>query len=912
MQSSAFRILSAIVTLLLIVTLAVLVALTLRSQPTVTIQPAPTSSPTLTPTNTATPFQTLGADLVVPEGGYRFQPLLGYGVTIQGAAVALTHLFSDTTAANISGSEQLSTIGLDARALDALGVRPDLSLSALLMQVAQPFINQTQAQASAVEMLTIGGVDAASVSLRGELDSAPIAGRIVVAQPEAERLFIAAATAPLATWTSETSAALDSVLQSVAFFAPQTAPTETAPTETAPAETAPAETAPTETAPTERPRPGATARQTPIAATPLATPSPTMLVVTIVGPASTFSATLTATPVVTITTLQVPTPTPSPVSRSTTQPWTVVTDGNWMNKVVVAGNTRWIATDGGALAWTRGSTTPVKFTSLNGLTDNHLTTVVDCALPDLGIIFGSNAGLQVVDPGAGGWRQLDSSNSELSYDDVVDLVCNPDAGYLVIGYARHGIDVFDEQSGEWRHLDRNSGLAFNNVQSLAVVGALDEIWVAGEDGVTVAAGADSTFYNAGNSPLESNRIGAIVADADRVVWLGGDGALYRVAGESWTVFNAEEVEDAGFPVRLITGLALAGDGELWLGDIDGTICRFDPATRTCTAAFRGELGMANAPLTHLTLDADGQLYFTTAGDGFSVYDGATWQRFARSNEGLRGNAVRAATIDPDGALWVVTDAGVQRVLGPDRSPTLTPDAPIELASIQAIYAASNGDIWIGGAGGAAVWNGSAWRVYTMTDGMAGEVVQAIGEDSRGRIWLGADAGVSIWNGESFFNLTRDTGLPSDDIRVLLEDGNAMWIGSAGGGLYRFERNQLEVLNVDNMNLPSDVITALALSGDGALLVGTDAGLVELRDGMATPLAALGERAITQVLVQDGATWVGTAADGLFYQSGEDWQQETTAGALPSNHVTALQAVDGDVWVGGATGGLARYRLPTEE
>ncbi|MBK8798364.1 MAG: hypothetical protein IPM07_19445 [Anaerolineales bacterium] len=907
MQSSAFRILSAIVTLLLIVTLAMLVALTLRSQPTVTIQPAPTSSPTLTPTNPATPFQTLGADLIVPEGGYRFQPLLGYGVTIQGAAVALTHMLSDATAANVAGSGQLSTIGLDARALDALGVRADLSLSALLMQVAQPFINQTQAQAGAVEMLTVGGIDAASVSLRGELDGAPIAGRIVVAQPEAERLFIAAATAPLATWTSETGAALDSVLQGVAFFAPEIIPTEVAPTEMAPTETAP-----TEIAPTERPRPEATARQTPIAATPLATPSPTMLVVTIVGPPSPPPATLTATPALTITTLRVPTPTPSPVSRSTTQPWTIVTDGNWMNEIVVVGNTLWIATDGGALAWTRGSKTPVKFTSLNGLTDNRLTAVVDCALPDLGVVFGSNAGLQVVDPGAGGWRQLDSSNSELSYDDVVDLVCNPDAGYLVVGYARHGIDVFDAQSGEWRHLDRNSGLAFNGVQSLAVVGELDEIWVVGEDGVTVAAGADSTFYNADNSPLESNRIGAVVADADGAVWLGGDGALYRVADESWTVFNAEEVEDAGFPVRLITGLTLAGDGELWLGDIDGTICRFDPATRTCTAAFRGETGMAAAPLTHLTLDADGQVYFTTAGDGLSVYDGATWQRFARSNEGLRGNAVRAATVDPDGAQWVVTEAGVQRVLGPDRSPTLTPDVPLDPATVQAIYAASNGDIWIGGAGGAAVWDGSAWRVYTVADGVAGEIVQAIGEDSRGRIWLGADAGVSIWNGESFFNLTRDTGLPSADIRVLLNDGNAMWIGSAGGGLYRFERNQLEVLNVDNMNLPSDVLTALALSGDGALLVGTDAGLAELRDGIAMPLPALGERAITQVLVQGGATWVGTAADGLFYQSGEEWQQETTAGALPSNHVTTLQAVDGDVWVGGAMGGLARYRLPTEE
>jgi hypothetical protein len=94
-------------------------------------------------------------------------------------------------------------------------------------------------------------------------------------------------------------------------------------------------------------------------------------------------------------------------------------------------------------------------------------------------------------------------------------------------------------------------------------------------------------------------------------------------------------------VRLITGLALADDGALWLGDIDGAVCRFDPTTRTCTAAFRGEAGMASAPLTSLTLDADGQVYFTTAGDGFSSYDGADWERFARPVAGIRGNAVRA-------------------------------------------------------------------------------------------------------------------------------------------------------------------------------------------------------------------------------------------------------------------------------
>ncbi|HHW84595.1 MAG TPA: hypothetical protein GX400_00110 [Chloroflexi bacterium] len=887
MQSSTFRVLSAVVTVVLIGALAALIQLTLRSQPTMTIQPAPTASPTATPTATATPFQTLGADLIVPEGGYRFQPLLGYAVTMQGAAVALSRPISATAAITT-----VATIGLEARPLAAFGVRPNQPLADVLMQVARPFIDQTQAQAATVESLTVGGAPAVGVTLTGVRDGDPIGGRMIVAQPDADRIFLAAAAAPRASWEQETAAALTHVLESVAFFEPL--PTLAAATAT-----------PT-VAPEVTPLPQATALQTPRAE---ATPAPTVPSVVLIAPTATRALTLTATPVITITTLLAPSPTPT--RPATAQPWSQITDANWMNEMVIADNTVWVATDGGALAWTRGSATPVKFTTLDGLTSNRLTAVANCALPDLGVIFGSEAGLQIVDPAAGGWRQLTSANSDLSYDDIVDLVCNPEAGYLVVGYAQHGIDIYDAARNTWRHLDRNSGLAFNRVQALAVVGALDEIWVVGEDGVTVAAGADSTFYTASNSPLESNRLGAIVAAPDGVVWLGGDGALYRVAGESWTVYNTEEVNDAGFPVRLITGLALAEDGALWLGDIDGAICRFDPATRTCTAAFRAEPGMAAAPLTSLTLDANGQPYFTTAGDGFSVYDGASWERRALPAAGIRGNAVRAATVGPDGALWIVTEAGVQRVIAPERAPALLPESPISPAAIQAIHVGDDGNLWIGGAG-AAQWNGRAWTTYTLTDGLAGAVVQAIATDSRGRVWLGADAGVSIWNGESFFNLTRATGLPNADIRTLLADGDAMWIGSAGGGLYRFERNQLEVLNADNMKLPSDTITALARTGDGALLVGADAGVAELSAGVTLPVSEVSARPVTQLLAIDGSRWVGTVADGLFYDTGAGWQQATTEGILPSNHVTALAAFGGAVWVGGATGGLARYDLSSEE
>jgi ligand-binding sensor domain-containing protein len=120
----------------------------------------------------------------------------------------------------------------------------------------------------------------------------------------------------------------------------------------------------------------------------------------------------------------------------------------------------------------------------------------------------------------------------LSDDTVTALACDAATGQLAVGYARQGIDLFDAAAGEWRHLDRSSGLASNNVRALALAG--QAVWVVADDGITVAAGMDSTFYNSSNSPLESNRVGSIVVDPAGTVWLGGDGVLYAVAGEDWT------------------------------------------------------------------------------------------------------------------------------------------------------------------------------------------------------------------------------------------------------------------------------------------------------------------------------------------------------------------------------------------
>ena len=624
--------------------------------------------------------------------------------------------------------------------------------------------------------------------------------------------------------------------------------------------------------------------------------------------------------------LPVPTPTPTPPPFGNGS-WAALTDPNDMNELVVISNTLWIAGNGGGLAWSKGSTTPIVYTAADGLYGNRLTAVADCPLPGFGVVYGSPAGLQAVDARTGRWRQISSAAPQgegMRYEDVTALYCDAENGFLIVGYAEHGIDIYDAERETWRHLDRNSGLAANDVNDLAVVGDRDEVWVASNEGVTVSAGSDSAFYDSANSDLTADRVGALAAAPDGAVWLGGEGAIYRVEGDNWTVYAAGSVE-GDFPTAPIEGMAFGADGSLWLGAADATVCRFDAARGRCADYYRPGAntgaGMAAGPLTSLAVDTGGDVYYTTGGNGYAVFDGDKWRTFTVRRPALLGNRIQALATDAGGSLWAATEAGVQRLDGSDANSTspelfTAEDVGMAAADVRVLHPGGDNGMWVGGAGGASFFDGSNWQTLTARDGLVGNVVQAVTVDGEGRTWFGTDAGISIWNGSSFFTIDKARGLPSDDIRTLASDADGVWIGTAGGGLYRFSGSQLQLLNRQNVGLPSDNITQLAVGPDGALWIGSDLGLARLADGSLSAVKELAKRAVTSLAVTgNGEVWAGSGSEGVFYGDGSRWTQLTLADRLPSLRISALLAAEdaggSTVWIGGQDGGVIRFQRQQE-
>lgn len=583
----------------------------------------------------------------------------------------------------------------------------------------------------------------------------------------------------------------------------------------------------------------------------------------------------------------------------------VYSNANFVNGVTLLRSTLWAATSGGVVAWNIETGSHVKFTTVDGLAANYTLSPVVCPLPGLGILFGGPSGIQIFDTQNGSWKLLNSSNSAMSNDDVSALWCSVESGLLVVGYARQGIDLFRARAGTWSYIGPDEGLDVNGIRDIAVVGNGEAIWLATLDGLVVYQDDEVTYFTTANSPLADNRIDAIAVDGAQAIWLTSADTLYRTDGEEWNSYGANR---GNFPSGRLTGLEIGSNGAIWIGSDQTQLCRFDPGVEGCINFYRDEEGMATAPLTSLTIDGEGNVYYTTAGGGISVFDGESWRQLALTGEEAPSNNIRHITEASDGSYWLAGNGGVSRFVPGDEGDVeyFTPaNSPLPSANVNFVLPTATG-IWFG-TETATFFNGREWISYSADDGLTGTSVQAITADAQNRIWLGTNSGLSIWTGSAFFNLTSSNGLPSEDITTLQRDGNAVWIGTRGGGLLRFEDNQLQLFNRNNSKLPGDTIYALTLTAKGELLIATDQGLARYLDSDLSVYPELeGQAIIALAAAPSGEIWVATALGELLFFNGVEWTAAPTK-QLPSPQISTLFFdSEGTLWIGTSQGGVARY------
>ncbi|MFV2073193.1 MAG: two-component regulator propeller domain-containing protein [Thermoanaerobaculales bacterium] len=213
---------------------------------------------------------------------------------------------------------------------------------------------------------------------------------------------------------------------------------------------------------------------------------------------------------------------------------------------------------------------------------------------------------------------------------------------------------------------------------------------------------------------------------------------------------------------------------------------------------------------------------------------------------------------------------------------------------------------------------------TTDDGLLHSNVYAIAQDRTGFMWFGTEAGLMRYDGYGLTPFVSDpddaTAISTNGIAaILLDSAGVMWVGSWGGGLYRFDDGTELFASFthdpsDPLSVPDDRIQVVFEDRDKTLWTGSFSGglsrfeagsgsFVTYRHDPANPESLSADRVWAICGAEGGALWIGTeqGLDRLDRETGtltsfrHDPQNPK---GLPAENIRAL-AIDGDgtVWVG---------------
>ena len=363
---------------------------------------------------------------------------------------------------------------------------------------------------------------------------------------------------------------------------------------------------------------------------------------------------------------------------------------------------------------------------------------------------------------------------------------------------------------------------------------------------------------------QAGKVLTIVEDGAHRLWFGRTGGLLRydpATGESARVDGgpSERVSLAG---RLIRDMAVGPSGEIWAlthasagasGQVPHSLFRVDPDRLTARQVMLRERVArpgGDASPDRLAVDRSGVLWIGSNGGGvryadvssggFSLFPGQLG-----GSPGLSSSFVRAVCPGRDGAVWVGTPHGLDRIEragGQVRYRRIFAGRPGERSApnVQALREDREGNLWVGTSRGLVVLkpDAGATRVHRHDDAdprsLADDWVQVLHDGPDGKVWIGTLHGLGEFDSarsvssNHFPDPLDPQSLPSGEINALHSDaGGALWIGTAAG-LARLTAGAGGARRIERIASGADALggaTVLSLgetaSTPGILWVGTE-------------------------------------------------------------------------------------------
>lgn len=400
-----------------------------------------------------------------------------------------------------------------------------------------------------------------------------------------------------------------------------------------------------------------------------------------------------------------------------------------------------------------------------------------------------------------------------------------------------------------------SGLPGGAVYALAREAGGGAIWAAADDGLARFDGV--RWQRIGSDwKFPGRKARAVFADRSGVVWAANENRLFHLPQ------GARAFADTGLGIEWASQIAQAPDGSIWLTErYSGRVHRV--VLNGGKAAV--ESSSIGAAASGLLFDRSGGLWISTLAQGLqyvaqpSGIGALALRQTFGSEEGLSSRSVWPMFEDREGALWVGTNAGLDRL----RARTLTPSGFPPGTINAALAAGSDGAVWGGGSGHGAMRLLDGRLIHS---GMPAPVTCAM-RDAAGHVWMAGPNG--IWR-SSGAHLVRVTGLPASagadsSVRAMaLDAAGDLWVSLNRLGLFKLHDGQWQ---------PDPAPTA--------------------EDSQLMPVSASTD--------QQGRLWFGYRNNLLVMRDGASVRRWGSADGMRIGHVTAFAHHGGRTWIGGQHG-----------
>lgn len=457
----------------------------------------------------------------------------------------------------------------------------------------------------------------------------------------------------------------------------------------------------------------------------------------------------------------------------------------------------------------------------------------------------------------------------------------------------------------WRVED---GLPVNSIHTL-LQSREGYLWMATFDGLVRFDGVRFTVFNTGNrEALPSDRIVDLLETRDGSLWIRTEqGHLVRFKEGVFTHFGPER----GLAGNAATILYEDTEGTLWIGTDHG-VSRYQDERLTPIAE-----GMLEGEVMRLLRDRTGALWVGTSDDGLPRWDQGAVTKWT-VDDGLASNKVRAFYEDPDGAIWLSSNEGVNVYRNGTLSRLQVNGVPWQgEGNVWRLFAdPTPGSFWIGasqqlysyqagqitpfapedGLGGTPkgvqrgpegrLWIAIGNRLYRERQLVfeAGSAINTFLHDVEGSLWIATQrSGLSRLKPSLFTVYSEPEGLVHKNVYSIYEDrAGALWFGTFGGGMSRYHRGVFTSYT-QGSGFPHAFVLALYEDRSDNLWVGLATGVCRFENERCSPFGQEQDflQQTVKAIYEDeaGNFWFGTS-DGLVRYREGNWTRYTTEEGRP--------------------------------